>query len=207
MKCFTRYAIFSILSLVLLQSGAKAEDNSNAGFRIRGKPLPECSYFTIIETGGYFKIAGTGTSEMMTGDVGLMFNINKNSAIGGTFGFFSDDDGLTFGVGPRYRKWLDRYTAIDISPRIFLFSTGDRKLKFPVLALSGSIAFYELFSIDVYYRFARYTENQGLLAPVPTREIEESKIHLGISGRSYFAPVVPLVLLLGYLIVTGGSGY
>ena len=207
MISITRIALFLILSFVLLQSSAEAEDNRNSGFSFRGKPLPECSFFPIIETGSYFKIAGTGTSEMMTGDVGLMFNINNNSAIGGTFGFFSDDDGLTFGVGPRYRKWLDRYTAIDISPRIFLFSTGDRKLKFPVLALSGSIAFYELFSIDAYYRYARYTENQGLLAPVPTREIEESKIHLGITGRSYLAPVVPLVLLLGYLIVTGGSGY
>ena len=206
MISITRIALFLILSFVLLQSGAQAEDSSNGGFRFRGKPLPECTFFPIIESGGYFKIAGTGMSEMITGDVGLMFNINKNSAIGGTFGFFSDDYGLTFGVGPRYRKWLDRYTAIDISPRIFLFRTGDRKLKFPVLALSGSIAFYELFSIDLYYKFVRYELRAGRTFFYPVRGTESS-LHIGITGRSYLAPVMPLVLLLGYLIVIGGSGY
>jgi len=139
---------------------------------------------------------------VFTADFGLMFNNKSSKAFGGTIHLAADDDGTRFGIGPRYRIWLGPKTAIDLSPRI-MFGGSDNSVrrKFPGFSFSASYSLSELLSFDTYFQIIPYEMTNYQYAPpgpvIPQIVKDtETGLYLGISGRSYLAPVVPLALAI-----------
>jgi hypothetical protein len=133
-------------------------------------------------------------------DLGAMFNTKNSKAWGGSFHLAADDDGTRFGIGPRYRIWLGPKTALDFSPKL-MFGGSDNsvKRKFPGFALSASYSMSDLISIDTYFQIIPYETSiyQFGNPPIPGPAIvedTETGLYLGVSGRSFLAPVIPLAL-------------
>jgi hypothetical protein len=78
----------------------------------KAKPLPDCKQFWITELVGAADVAGEWTDNMVSGEVGLMVNLNKKHAVGGT-GFVDLGNYAAFGVKGRYRFWLNKNFGID----------------------------------------------------------------------------------------------
>jgi hypothetical protein len=96
----------------------------------RGRPRPACNWFLITETGGNMRVAperlGYRTKKAQF-EVGAMHNSRGRSAIGVTaFGITNLDDETYLGIKPRYRRWLSRVLAVDVSagPRWEMNSGG-----------------------------------------------------------------------------------
>jgi len=130
--------ITTALALVL------AVDSMADGDCFRGKPLPECQSFWIIETGAQYRFGLPETHQrwyetlMYSYELGLMFNRSTPHAIGGAL-FFDYDDyennlqrhNIQVGIRPRYRRWLVRKLSLDIAPGLIL--TGS-KIENPVFS-------------------------------------------------------------------------
>lgn len=199
-----------VLSEVSVSQSVDIQKQEYCNTCFRGKPRPNCCSFIILESGLMFDLARGGYPQdkegfVFTVDFGLMFN-NKNSrAFGGTIHLAADDDGTRFGIGPRYRIWLGPKTAIDLSPRL-MFGGNDNSVhrKFPGFSFSASYSLSELISFDTYFQVIPYemtTYQPGTPfppGPVNTTIVKDTEtgLYLGISGRSYLAPVVPLALAI-----------
>ena len=173
----------------------------------RGKPKPDCCSFFIFESGWMFNLGRGGYREgkatyLFTADLGLMFNNNNRKAWGGSIHLAADDDGTRFGIGPRYRLWLTKSVAFDLSPKI-MFGGGANlgvHRTFPGFAMSASISLSDLISFDSYfqiipYKLTTYDYFNPLGQPITSVVKEtETGLYLGFTGRSYFAPVLPIAL-------------
>jgi len=210
-----------LLSLITGVSIANAQEQGNklCSFHFRGKPRPECCSFLIFESGLLFGAAVSGeppdkASFLITADLGLMFNRKNSSALGGSIHLVGDDNGTRFGIGPRYRKWLTRKTALDLSPRL-IFGGDDNKVhrRFPGFAFSASLSLIDLISIDSYYQILPYNATYYYYSnpfgpPIPSVVKDtETGLYFGISGRSYLAPVVPTVAIILAVIVANSLDF
>ncbi|HEX2897523.1 MAG TPA: hypothetical protein VHP63_05680 [candidate division Zixibacteria bacterium] len=203
--------LFLLLALIQSSNSQTADLNKlDCEPCFRGKPRPNCCSFIILESGLMFDLARGGYPEdkegfVFTADFGLMFNNKSSKAFGGTIHLAADDDGTRFGIGPRYRIWLGPKTALDLSPRL-MFGGSDNSVhrKFPGFSFSASYSLSDLISIDSYFQIIPYelTTTSFYTPPppgpvVPQKEKgTETGLYLGISGRSYLAPVVPLALAI-----------
>ena len=97
---------FMLVVLCALPSASQAQTCFKA------KPLPDCKSFWITELAGGVAMAGEWTSPFASGEVGLMVNLNKKHAVGGT-GFLDVGDYPAFGIKGRYRYWLSKNFSID----------------------------------------------------------------------------------------------
>ena len=109
----TLCAAFALITVTFLPA--------NAQHCFRGKPLPKCKTFWITEFGYSLKLdeqprryQSSGTNFYFTWEYGLMRNLNQKSALGAALFGGADDNGHRFGVKPRYRRWLDNSTGLDI---------------------------------------------------------------------------------------------
>lgn len=200
---------FLSLCIVIVTSiePTQAQERNYCNTCFRGKPEPHCCSFFIFESGWLFNGFRSGERQgkedfIITGDLGLMFNIKGSKALGGSLHFAADDDGTKFGIGPRYRVWLKNGLAIDFSPRL-MFGGEDNygvQRKFPGFSFSASISIKDLISIDSYYQIIPYNNvtyvyvSPGNPQPVIVSKGTETGLYLGISGRSYLAPAVLVVL-------------
>ena len=91
----------------------------NAQIKFRGKPAPECRSFFIVEGGGFYEM---GDREFgANSDIGVMFNLSRRSALGGSIIHQLSADVSGLGVKLRYRYWLNSSFSLDIAPGILLW--------------------------------------------------------------------------------------
>lgn len=211
-----RLSLF-LLCILLTRAGAEtpASESPRAEPRIafRGCPRPCSDGFFLLESG--FSVRGGGHARrgkadfLFTAAAGVMKNLGPGGAVGGTINLLADDDGSRIGFAPRYRFWLDDRMGIDAFLGI-LVSGDDNYLepKFPGVFGGVSFTALDLLSLDLSaeaYRYERET-----YAPYPTLQTEKGTatgIYVGASGRSYLAPVVPLVLAVLVAATFDGGGW
>lgn len=205
MKQFMAAFIFLLFLSVVPNQTAHSQEQPYCNFCFRGNPKPNCCTFLIFEGGFLFSAFRAGERSgkeafLITGDMGVMFNIKNSKAWGGSFHIAADDDGARFGFGPRFRAWYKHNIALDLSPRLMLGGSANYGVRttFPGFALSASISVKDFVSIDSYFQITPYERilyNQLGLNPTTVKETETG-LYLGISGRSYLAPAVPVLLLI-----------
>lgn len=93
-------------------------------FCFRGRALPHCSHFLLIEAGYYHRLAGSKHAALDTNEItrdaidnldrdshfswelGYMRNLDGRNAMGGALLVGTGDAGARFGVKGRYRRWV-----------------------------------------------------------------------------------------------------
>ena len=76
----------------------------------------------------------------LTGDIGLMANMNKRYSIGVTGFLGGVENGSRFGIKPRFRVWLQNKISVELSPGILL-SGGDNSYDPQFPGFTGHLAF------------------------------------------------------------------
>jgi len=85
----------------------------------RGRPLPNCRSFLLTE----FDLALTEGS--VRWEIGAMHNIGSRSAVGGSLLLRgAENDSSAFGAKIRFRHWLSRVVALDVSSGILVAGRG-----------------------------------------------------------------------------------
>ena len=133
----------------LLTSVAHAQEPAGASPAacFRGRPLPTCSGFWIVESGLAVRLNSTvGLGQTMPGlatfEVGWMRNRGERTALGATASFGVGPQpgfgtGYYLAIKPRWRRWLSPTTSLDLSPGLIISSeerfpgfTGSADLNF-----------------------------------------------------------------------------
>ncbi len=117
-----RYLLFTAILLATTPAAAQSS------LCFRGGPAERCKSFLITE----FSF-GPGTTSASRrppffGDweVGMMRNTETRSAIGGTIVVNYDENERAFlGIRPRYRRWLNRKLAVDISGGLYVMGLNE----------------------------------------------------------------------------------
>lgn len=82
----------------------------NAQLCFRGKPYPDCKWFTITEFGALAKISSGGAGpyhQLFTWELGALRNLNRCNALGATlYASFTKQSEVYGGFKLRYRRWL-----------------------------------------------------------------------------------------------------
>jgi hypothetical protein len=158
--------IAGLIFFVLVQSGwagvAKNEgdwqdDREFSGGQgkayFRGRPLPECKEFWILEEHFEQKLTGNFNSNhdgntFLSFDVGHMFNLSRHHALGGSFYFTADDSRNHLGIRFRHRYWITNKLAWDLAPGIVLSSETDNfyngRTQFPSVTVSSFLYISDL---------------------------------------------------------------
>ncbi len=159
----------------------------------RGRPLPECKEFWLLEERLEFRLnddraAYDKAPLNLALDVGHMFNLTSRYGIGGSFYFAGNNERFVQGIRLRYRHWLNRETALDISPGIIF--TGDdqglnaAKTKYPGFIISAALGYKDLVAFNI--TMERYALNQF---NSPTNSHSETIYSAGFTLGSYPAIV------------------
>jgi hypothetical protein len=90
---------------------------------LEGKPAPERKMFWITEAGGIVRMVRNFGRLGVNYEFGLMYNLNKRSALGATL-YFGLGVGNGFGIKTRYRRWLNSSFSVDISPGLLVGAAG-----------------------------------------------------------------------------------
>ena len=205
---------FAMLAFAVPAYGQDNTEGNGCGFCIRGRPKGKCCSFLIYESGLLSRISGSGQPSslskfLITTDLGLMFNRSNSSAIGASFHLAADHDYYRFGIGLRYRKWLTKKSALDLSPRLLIAGNARiRTFRFPGFAFSASYSIYELLSIDAYFDIIRY-EKKIYSASIPyetTVNKTQTGLYLGASGRSCAVLSLPIVFIVALFIYGADLG-
>ncbi len=199
--CLSIFLVITILAIAVPVNGQNSTGNEGCNFCFRGKPKGKCCSFLIFETGFlYYGIAESGirrgTDDLLfTADLGLMFNNKGSSALGGSFHISAYNNFKSFGFGPRYRKWLGKGVALDLSPRLLIAGTGNGS--YPGFAFSAALAVNEWFSIDAYLDIVPY-ERQNYLGPSNFETVKETQtaLYLGASGRGWVALITSTIIIM-----------
>lgn len=195
------FLVIAILTLAVPAYGQNSNNNEGCNFCFRGKPKGKCCSFLIFETGFlYNRIAESGIRRgtdnlLFTVDLGLMFNNKGSSALGGSFHISAYSNFKSFGFGPRYRKWLGKGVALDLSPRLLIAGTGNGS--YPAFAFTAALAVHEWFSIDAYLDIVPY-ERQNYLGPSNFETVRETQttLYLGASGRGWVALITSTIIIM-----------
>jgi hypothetical protein len=84
----------------------------------RGRPVPNCRSFLVTE----FDLAFT--EGWARWELGAMHNVGPRSAVGGSLLLRAANDSSAFGVKARFRRWLSRVVALDVSSGILVAGPG-----------------------------------------------------------------------------------
>jgi len=172
----------------------------------RGRPLPTCAQFWILETGAAVRVNSLGTgsrSNYLLGlDLGVMRNRGPRTALGVT-GFVGMGDQLTAGssvllsLKPRLRRWLSRTLSADLAAGPVLVAAnaapGSR------LGVTGQLGF----NLNDY---AGVTA-QALLGRTPVVGGHATKLGLYLGGRlGSYAGLAVVILTPIVTLIAAGSG-
>lgn len=108
-------ALLVLIALLIISPALQAK------IKFRGKPAPECKTFLIFEAGGFRTMEGDLGEFGLNSEWGLMYNLNKRSALGATIFHQSGADLSGMGFKVRYRHWLNSSFSVDISPGLLLW--------------------------------------------------------------------------------------
>lgn len=226
MRNFISILLVSCLILetpVLILADTTPSNSANASteaanrFCFRGRPLPECRYFMVTEF-SYFRRLNTkpqGSAHesgkwYLTGDFGLMVNINESWSVGGILFFGGDDDSGRGGIGPRFRKWFageggkPSATRLDITAGPLLW-ISDNYLgpHEPGFMANVSLNMHDWFAITGQLEIIRYDIFRYMHDPpfTVTHDSENDvAIYIGAKGASYGAFIGFGVFFLLYAI-------
>ena len=185
----------------------------------RGKPASNCCFFAVLESGFLTKSSASDQDKfpqdmypqdkfppewVLTNDFGLMMMLGSVHAIGASFFILSTDECSRFGVRSRYRRWLSKDVSLDLTAGIIF--GGDESWGFhndKGLISSVSIGIADLISFDFMYErigYGRtYTDYSSWDNPTVINTYRNtSSVYVGISGRSYFAPIAPVIFIIWY---------
>jgi len=128
-----------ILIAALIISGAATAQGDNLifdsgekdcerGFCFKSRPYPKCRTSIITESGFTFNldVKPSGmpyldqamVSNFM--EIGFVRNCNRAYGFGCTAYVGYDQNRLTYGIKPRYRRWLGQHFCLDLSPGLIL---------------------------------------------------------------------------------------
>lgn len=138
------------------------------------RPLPACKVFFLPNAGVYFSITNKNAGETRWRGVvepGVMVNVTKRDAIGGSWFFIADDDGFTTGPAIRYRRWFARERSLELSAGTPVGSSEDVQ--------TGSI--YGLIKYNPVHWFGIAVRPEYVRRP----EYSDSTYSTGSSGRVF----------------------
>lgn len=146
---------------------ARETSPAGGGLCFRGRPLPGCSSYPLIEFGAYRKLDALRQGQlgyMMTADLGWMRNITARdalgvSAFGAAYGRRSDADGAAAGVMLHYRRWLSARSSLGLS--LGSPVAGDMELgkpRFPSLITELKWNYGDWFALSTRLEHTRYRD-------------------------------------------------
>jgi hypothetical protein len=126
-------------------------------------------------------------------DLGVMVNIARRDAIGASWFFSADDDGLTTGPVLRYRRWFDPQRSLDVAVGTPIMGSEEVE--------TGSL--YGLIKYNPVHWFGAALRPEYIRRPVYDPSTDTS--HKEGSGRLYagveFSGVPGLALSAGAVVV------
>jgi hypothetical protein len=197
------------------QDSLKSNQRSYGGETCyRGKSLPQCKVFFITEFGSLRmlnkKPRPEGLQEpsnwYLTGDLGLMVNLNRKSALGGTLFVGGGDDGGSFGVLARYRRWFGTSSSNGANVRLDLslgplLSIADNHIqpRSPGLAGNISLNIGDWIAVLYHVEVIRYGPKDHW---TPIGETTNVANYIGIKGCSYLSFVAMVLMTVLYAAST-----
>src|SRR5574341_969009 len=191
-------SLFSVCTALQSQTLSPVAEVQSLCFR--GRPAAACRSFFITESGGNVLVAPNSLYRQLKAQLefGLMRNVGPRSALGGTAFVESNLDDETYvGVKPRYRRWISRVVAIDLSagPRLDT-QTGELGAM-----VQGGVSFADWVSFT----------SQVELGPNRLNRNPGATLHLGVRFGSYPGAVgigvAPIVVLLKGFADSFSSGW
>ena len=176
-----------------------------------GNRFDHCKSFIILETGLKFLVTGHNRRPdkagfLLTGDIGWMKNTSMKNAFGFSFYGAADDDGARIGIRPRFRRWLSRRTALDLSAGI-IFSGTDNKgsYKSPGFVASASLGVVGWFSVDAHLETIKLERTiiNRFDQTVSKETSTDVSLYLGASGHHYVGIALSVVTFIAAKIAYG----
>lgn len=119
----------------------------------RGQPLPECANFAITELyyGGRLDRYDPQTeNNHLTMELGLMVNRTPQHALGGTVSYTWTED-RRLGLNFRYRRWLGKEFALDLTPGVRLSARdlSTYTFDYPGLTARAGLMYADMVGVSV----------------------------------------------------------
>jgi hypothetical protein len=131
------------------------------------------------------------TNWYMTGDLGLMANLDRKSALGGTLFVGGGNDGGSFGVLARYRRWLSISSSNSANVRLDLslgplLSIADNHIQPQSPGLAGNIGLNigDWIAVLYHVEVIHYGSKEHF---APIRDVTNVASYVGIKGCSYLS--------------------
>jgi hypothetical protein len=138
-KRLRRAAALGVASLVVATAAASAQEQIGC---LRGKPLPDCKTFWIVEMQGLIPMAQTSRMVTYSGDwtyayeakafdnavewnIGHMVNVGDGYAAGGVFTVGSGNTDPLTGIRVRGRKWLAKDLSVEVEGGLLRTNAAD----------------------------------------------------------------------------------
>jgi len=168
-----------------------------------GGPLPEYRALVITEAGALWR-ASSGMlyhRGMFTVELGTLVNIDRHTALGGTFYFgFRERDGHLFGLKARYRRWF-RGVGLDVAPGVLLSGQNVDGAAWPGFTGHIGCSLRDWIVLTAQVDVVRHSATEPLN---PARV--EKNVYLGVKFGSYLGLLAPLVAAIIAAIAFAASG-
>jgi hypothetical protein len=203
----------------LLLAESDSEDSSAVSLEplpeyqcFKGGPLPECSRFWVTEFSYLSRLGKSGESKWyLTGELGLMFNLNEGGALGGVLYLGGSDDFSRGGFGPRYRIWLRNAEGKLLAPRLDftavpLFWMSGSGQSAPGLMASASINISDWIAFTFQAELIKFTTGKFVGGNLVTQSEADLSLYLGVKGASYLGPIALVTFFVVVLITMAAEG-
>ena len=175
------------------------------------RPLPDCKTFFLPNAGLYFSITNKYAYETRWRGVvepGVMVNITKHDAIGGSWFFIADDDGFTTGPAIRYRRWFARERSLDVAVGTPVSSSEEVQAG----SIYGLIKYNPVhwFGVAVrpeYVRRPEYSDSSGTYSTGSSGRVYAGVEFSGMPGLALSGAgvVVAAALIIGFFVFYEGN--
>jgi len=178
----------------------------------RGKPLPACRSWWVLEAGWNTRIHGSNVREdkkhfLGTANIGYMRNIEDRYALGATLYISGDDDAALVGLCARGRLWLSPQAAVDLDLGLLLVADDNKAdPRVPGFIGRAAIGVGDWVALTAHYQVIRF-ENLSYITwdPLTQDPIDhfipkgtQSAWYVGVRFGSYAALAFPVLLAVIY---------